>query len=155
MKDFTPEWAEPLTEISAAQIRETAHLMADAKPAVAIHPGRHVTWYGDDTQRGRAMAILTALLGAYGRKGGMFLPTKVKQGRIPLPPFPDSDRGRADGAGTKYPLATEESQGLTQGLIAGDAKWQVRIPSRVDRLRTKHTREYSAAPEYLEGHRKT
>ncbi len=117
VKEFTPDWAEPLTEISAAQIRETAHLMADAKPAVAIHPGRHVTWYGDDTQRARAMAILTALLGAYGRKGGMFLPTKVKQGHIPMPPFPDSDRGRADGAGTKYPLATEESQGLTQGMV--------------------------------------
>jgi thiosulfate reductase / polysulfide reductase chain A len=92
-------------------------VIAEAKPAVAIHPGRHVTWYGDDTQRARAMAILTALLGAYGRKGGMFLPTKVKQGRIPLPPFPESERGRADGAGTKYPLATEESQGLTQGLV--------------------------------------
>jgi len=114
---FTPEWAETITEISAAKIRETAHVMAEAKPAVAIHPGRHVTWYGDDTQRARAMAILTALLGAYGRKGGMFLPTKIKQGRIPLPPFPESERGRADGAGTKYPLATEESQGLTQGLV--------------------------------------
>ncbi len=117
VKEFTPKWAEPITEIPAAQIRETAHVMADAKPAVAIHPGRHVTWYGDDTQRARAMAILAALLGSYGRKGGMFLPTKVKQGRIPLPPFPESDRGRADGAGTKYPLATEESQGLTQGLV--------------------------------------
>jgi thiosulfate reductase/polysulfide reductase chain A len=117
VKDFSPEWAEPITEIPAAQIREAAHVMADAKPAVAIHPGRHVTWYGDDTQRARAMAILTALLGAYGRKGGMFLPTKIKQGRIPLPPFPESERGRADGAGTKYPLATEESQGLTQGLV--------------------------------------
>ena len=117
VKQFPPEWAEPITEISAAQIRDTAHAMAEAKPAVAIHPGRHVTWYGDDTQRARAMAILTALLGAYGRKGGMFLPTKVKQGRIPLPSFPESERGRADGAGSKYPLATEESQGLTQGLV--------------------------------------
>ncbi|HKS74392.1 MAG TPA: molybdopterin-dependent oxidoreductase [Terriglobales bacterium] len=117
VKDFTPEWAEPITEISAAQIRETAHVMADAKPAVAIHPGRHVTWYGDDTQRARAMAILTALLGAYGRKGGMFLPTKLKQGRIPLPPYPESDKGRADGGGSKYPLASEESQGLTHGLV--------------------------------------
>lgn len=117
VKPFSPEWAAPLTDISAAQIRETAHAMAEAKPAVAIHPGRHVTWYGDDTQRARAMAILTALLGAYGRQGGMFLPTKVKQGRIPLPPFPESERGRADGAGTKYPLASEESQGLTQGLV--------------------------------------
>ena len=99
VQGFTPEWAEPITEISAAQIRETAQLMAAAKPAVAIHPGRHVTWYGDDTQRARAMAILTALLGAYGRKGGMFLPTKIKQGRIPLPAFPDSEKGRADGGG--------------------------------------------------------
>lgn len=117
VKQFPPEWAEPITEISAAQIRETARVMADAKPAVAIHPGRHVTWYGDDTQRARAMAILTALLGAYGRKGGMFLPTKLKPGRIPLPSFPESDRGRADGGGNKYPLAAEESQGLTHGVI--------------------------------------
>ena len=86
---FTPEWGEPITEIPAAQIRDTAHMMAEAKPAVAIHPGRHVTWYGNDTQRARAMAILTALLGAYGRKGGIFLPTKLAQGRIPLPPMPE------------------------------------------------------------------
>jgi thiosulfate reductase/polysulfide reductase chain A len=117
VKDFTPEWAEPITEISAVQIRATAHLMAEAKPAVAVHPGRHVTWYGDDTQRARAMAILTALLGAYGRKGGMFLPTKLKPGRIPLPSFPESERGRADGGGGTYPLAAEETQGLTQGLV--------------------------------------
>ena len=117
VQDFTPEWAEPLTDISAAQIRETARAMAEAKPAVAIHPGRHVTWYGDDTQRARAMAILTALLGAYGRKGGIFLPTKLKQGKIPLPPMPDSEKGSADGGGDKYPLASEEAQGLTQGLI--------------------------------------
>ncbi len=69
VQGFTPEWAEALTDIPAARIRETAHAMAEAKPAVAIHPGRHVTWYGDDTQRARAMAILTALLGAYRRKG--------------------------------------------------------------------------------------
>jgi thiosulfate reductase/polysulfide reductase chain A len=114
---FTPEWAEPITEIPAAKIRETAHAMADARPAVAVHPGRHVTWYGNDTQRGRAMAILTALLGAYGRKGGMFLPSKLHPGIIPHPPFPDSDRGRADGGGSKYPLASEESQGLTRELV--------------------------------------
>ena len=117
VKSYTPEWAEPITEISAAQIRETAHAMAEAKPAVAIHPGRHVTWYGNDTQRARAMAILTALVGAYGRKGGIFLPTKLAQGRIPLPPMPESEKGRADRIGNAYPLASEEAHGLTQGLI--------------------------------------
>ena len=94
--------------------------MAEAKPAVAIHPGRHVTWYGDDTQRARAMAILTALLGAYGRKGGMFLPTKVKPGRIPLPPFPESERGRADGGGTRYPAGGRGVAGTDPRSGPGD-----------------------------------
>jgi thiosulfate reductase/polysulfide reductase chain A len=117
VQGFTPEWAAPITDIPAAQIRETAHVMAECKPGVAIHPGRHVTWYGNDTQRARAMSILTALLGAYGRKGGIFLPTKLAQGRIPLPPMPESEKGRGDRVGDVYPLATEEAYGLTQGLI--------------------------------------
>ena len=116
VREFTPEWAEPITEISAKVIRETARAMGEAKPAVALHPGRHVTWYGNDTQRARAMAILTALTGSWGRKGGIFLPTPLKTGKFALPPFPKSERGRADGAGTTYPLASEE-QGLTNGLV--------------------------------------
>jgi len=114
---YTPEWAAGMTDLPAAQIRETAHLMAEAKPSVAIHPGRHVTWYGNDTQRARAMAILTALLGAYGRKGGLFLPTKLAIGRIPLPQMPESEKPRADREANQYPLASEEAHGLTQGLI--------------------------------------
>jgi thiosulfate reductase/polysulfide reductase chain A len=113
---FTPEWAEAITEIPAARIRETARAMGAAKPAVVVHPGRHVTWYGDDTQRARAMAILTALLGSWGRKGGIFLPTSVPRGSFDLPSFPDAARGRADGAGTRFPLASEE-MGVTNGLI--------------------------------------
>jgi len=116
VRPFTPEWAEPITEIPAARIREVARAMGQAKPAVLVHPGRHVAWYGDDTQRARAMAILTALLGAYGRKGGIFLPTPVPRGSFDLPAFPESDRGRADGAGTRFPLASEEL-GVTNGLI--------------------------------------
>ncbi|MBI5441691.1 MAG: molybdopterin-dependent oxidoreductase [Deltaproteobacteria bacterium] len=116
VKELTPEWAEPITEIPAAKIRETARAMGAAKPAVALHPGRHVTWYGDDTQRARAMAILTALLGSWGRKGGIFLPTRVEKGGFDLPDFPESKRGRADGAGEKYPFAIEEL-GVTNGLI--------------------------------------
>lgn len=116
VREFTPEWAEPITEIPAAQIRATAQAMGEAKPAVALHPGRHTTWYGDDTQRARAMAILTALAGSWGRKGGIFLPTPIKTGKFQLPAFPESKRGRADGAGTTYPLASEE-QGVTNGLV--------------------------------------
>ena len=114
--EFTPEWAAAITELPAAQIRETARAMGAAKPAVLVHPGRHVTWYGDDTQRARAMAILTALLGSWGRKGGIFLPTPIPRGAFELPDFPESPLGRADGAGTRFPLASEEL-GVTNGLV--------------------------------------
>jgi thiosulfate reductase/polysulfide reductase chain A len=116
VREFTPDWAEAITELPAAQIRETARAMGAAKPAVALHPGRHATWYGDDTQRSRAMAILTALTGSWGRKGGIFLPTPLKPGKAAIPPFPKPARERADGAGTRYPFASEE-QGLTLGLV--------------------------------------
>ena len=116
VKEFTPEWAEAITELPAAKIRATARAMAAAKPAVALHPGRHTTWYGDDTQRARAMAIVTALLGSWGRKGGIFLPTAINPGKFDMPAFPQPKRERADGAGTRFPLASEE-QGVTNGLV--------------------------------------
>lgn len=116
VRGFTPEWAASITDLPASVIRETAQAMGAARPAVALHPGRHVTWYGDDTQRARAMAILTALLGSWGRKGGIFLPTAVDRGGFDLPAFPEPTRGRADGAGTRYPLASEEL-GVTNGLV--------------------------------------
>ncbi len=112
----TPEWAAAITDIPADRIRETARAMAEAKPAVVVHPGRHVTWYGDDTQRARAMAMLTALLGAWGRKGGMFLATRVPRGSFELPEFPEAARGRADGVGSRFPLANEEL-GVTNGIV--------------------------------------
>ena len=117
VKDTTPEWAAPITDLPAELIRETARAMGAAKPAVVLHPGRHVTWYGDDTQRARAMAILTALLGSYGRKGGIFLPTGVPKGEFELPDFPESEKGRADGAGDALPLSPRRSSASRTGMI--------------------------------------
>ena len=77
VKDFTPEWAYGITTIKPELIRKTAREMANASPAVIVHPGRHVTWYGDDTQRIRAIAILNALLGSWGRRGGFYRSGKI------------------------------------------------------------------------------
>jgi thiosulfate reductase/polysulfide reductase chain A len=88
IRDKTPEWASSVTGLSAEQIRSTAFIMASSAPATLIHPGRHVTWYGDDTQRTRCIAILTALLGAYGKKGGYYIPQSVGLPGFPHPPFP-------------------------------------------------------------------
>lgn len=105
VKDFTPEWAEKITEIPAKDIKKTAWEMAQAAPKVIIHTGRHVTWYGDDTQRLRAIAILNAILGSYGRKGGYYLPNKGKLPKMPLPAFPKPRWSWKEVKGDKYPYA--------------------------------------------------
>src|SRR5210317_1074142 len=74
IEESTPEWAYPITGIDPELIRESAREMARYKPASLVHPGRHTTWYGDDTQRSRAIALLNALLGNWGRKGGFYMP---------------------------------------------------------------------------------
>ncbi len=115
VREYTPEWAEKITEIPAAVIYETARQMGQYKPHVGVHPGRHFTWYGNDSQRARAMAILTAILGAYGRPGGIYLPSRVPALKYPAPhAWPQAPR--ADGAGTLYPFASR-SLGVTNGLI--------------------------------------
>ncbi|TNF37064.1 MAG: nitrate reductase [Deltaproteobacteria bacterium] len=75
VKDKTPEWAAVETGIAPEVIVETARFIAGAHPSSLIHPGRRSNWHGNDTQRGRAIAVLNALLGTWGRKGGFFLPT--------------------------------------------------------------------------------
>ncbi len=105
VQPFTPEWAYGITTIKPDQIRETAREMANAAPSVIIHPGRHVTWYGDDTQRLRAVAILNALLGSWGRRGGFFIPETASVPSYPHPEFPKPKRTWRDAMGGKYNLA--------------------------------------------------
>ena len=74
IQKYTPEWAYTETGVTPELIRDSAREMAKYKPATLIHPGRHTTWYGDDAQRSRAIALLNALMGSWGRKGGFFIP---------------------------------------------------------------------------------
>ena len=120
IQEMTPEWAEKITEIPAELIRTVAREMAAAQPSVIVHPGRHVTWYGDDAQRSRAIAILNALVGSWGAKGGFFLPSGVEAPPYPAPPLPKPQRGAIDGAGNRYPLADETlASGLCDATLAG------------------------------------
>ena len=75
IKEWTLEKAAKECDVPAAQIKEVAELLAANMPNVSIHPGRHVSWYGNDFQRQRALACLTGVLGAFGVKGG-FVPGK-------------------------------------------------------------------------------
>ncbi len=114
VKDMTPEWAYGITTIEPDIIRNTAREMAGAAPAVVIHPGRHTVWYGDDTQRERAMAILTALLGAWGKRGSLYLPEAVHLPEYPQPEYPKPKWSWRDLPEGKFPLAT---MGITSELL--------------------------------------
>ena len=85
--DYTPEWAAAITDLPAEQIIATAREMARHAPRAAIVPGRHVTWYGNDTQRMRAVYIINALLGAWGRRGGLYFNKSPYLDAYPHPPF--------------------------------------------------------------------
>ncbi len=103
--EFTPEWAAAITNLKAEKIRETAREMAYHAPSTIIHPGRHVTWYGDDVQRIRCVAILNGLLGSYGAKGGFYLPITASVPSFPHPAFPKPAWSWKDYLNGKYPLA--------------------------------------------------
>jgi thiosulfate reductase/polysulfide reductase chain A len=87
VKPFTPEWAAPITDLPVEQIRESAREMGRNRPQSVIVPGRHVVWYGNDTQRMRAVYIVNALLGAYGRPGGLYFSKAPFLEEIPHPPW--------------------------------------------------------------------
>ncbi len=121
VKPLSPEWAYPRTGIEPDKIRATARLMAGAAPATIIHPGRHVTWYGDDTQRSRAIAMLNALLGSWGRRGGFYIPSMVS---VPAYQYPGYDKNHPHAVDrpkpSMYPLAdTVLAQGLCNATIPG------------------------------------
>ncbi|MFA5327924.1 MAG: molybdopterin-dependent oxidoreductase [Prolixibacteraceae bacterium] len=114
VKNMTPEWAYGITDIEPEVIRKTARAMAGAAPAVVIHPGRHVVWYGDDTQRERALAILTALLGAWGKRGSLYIPEAMSIPKFPQPAYPEPEWTWKDINEGKFPLAT---MGITTELL--------------------------------------
>ncbi len=114
VRDYTPEWVYLETGIKPDVIRQTAREMAQAAPATVVHPGRHAVWYGDDTQRSRAIAMLNALLGSWNRKGGFYVPEKVSLPNYPLPDYPKPKARTADAYPGKWPFA---GQGVTNGVI--------------------------------------
>jgi thiosulfate reductase/polysulfide reductase chain A len=124
----TPEWAWPITGISADTIRETARFIAGFRPASLIHPGRHATWYGDDTQRIRAVAILAALLGSWGRRGGYILPSSIEVPKYPGKKPEHPKREAADRpTASLYPLADETlASGVCDATIPGRAPYPLK-----------------------------
>ncbi|HSB19314.1 MAG TPA: molybdopterin-dependent oxidoreductase [Anaeromyxobacteraceae bacterium] len=104
---FTPRWAAAEAGVPEEQIVRAYRLMVQAMPAVAVHPGRHTAWYGEaDTQRARGQAILTALLGAWWRPGGIYRAERASVPDFPAPDFPDLPAD-VDRAARSFPFEQE------------------------------------------------
>jgi len=125
--DKTPEWAYAITGIRPELIVETARFISGFRPATLIHPGRRTTWYGDDTQRARAMAILVALLGSWGRRGGYLIPSAMELPKFPYTRYAYKPKHKADRHGSLYPLADETlASGLCDATIPGKTPYELK-----------------------------
>ena len=144
--DKTPEWAAEITDLPAEQIRETALEMAANAPQALIVPGRHVAWYGTDTQRMRAVYLINVLMGSYGCEGCLHFNTAPYIDDYSLPPYqvegsaggcaaePDEDddgplgdlpegptgKARADGVQESFLQGPTALQELIEPMITGD-----------------------------------
>ncbi len=128
VKNMTPEWAYGITTIKPDVIRKTAWEMAKASPSVIVHPGRHVVWYGDDTQRSRAIAILNALLGSWGRRGGFFFKEAPGIPKYPHPKYPKPKWTWKDALNGKYKFAALSiSNAMVEASLPNpESEYQVR-----------------------------
>ncbi|MFP4634733.1 MAG: molybdopterin-dependent oxidoreductase, partial [Nitriliruptoraceae bacterium] len=105
---MTPKWAAEITDLPEQTIRDSILEMAAHAPRSLIMPGRHVTWYGNDTQRMRAVYLVNTLLGAYGREGGFYFNKSPYLEAYPHPPY--TIAGSAGGC------SAEPSDGAEEGL---------------------------------------
>ncbi|MGE5129016.1 MAG: molybdopterin-dependent oxidoreductase, partial [Sphingomonadaceae bacterium] len=70
-RGYTPEWAEPVTGIAAAEIRRLAEEVAAADGCV-IFASRGINQHSNGTQTNRVLMFLAAITGNWGRRGGAF-----------------------------------------------------------------------------------
>jgi thiosulfate reductase/polysulfide reductase chain A len=100
----TPEWAEPITGITAATIRTVARELAATKPAVVdawSGPGQHM----NGAEGSRAIAALAGLIGQVDKPGTLVLPGR-KGPHFTVPPLVGTPPPRVDRQNsTQYPFA--------------------------------------------------
>lgn len=100
---YTPEWAAGECDIPAADIRRIAREFAAAAPRAIYYPGRRSSFFDNDTQLRRAMAIVNAVVGNWDVKGGMLPAAKIRLGENSyLAPWYDDVPERLDTGSVTY-----------------------------------------------------
>ncbi len=103
IKEYTPNWAAEECEIPAGEIRRIAREFAAAAPKAVYYQGRRSSFFQNDTQLRRAMAILNAIVGSWDTPGGMLPNKKIALKKHDyLAPWYDDVHERLDKGGASY-----------------------------------------------------
>ena len=127
---WTPEWAESMCDVPAAEIVATARDLAAAAPATVVDAGFHGgigIAYANSTQTARAICLVDVLLGCIGHEGGALNPPTplvlgdLDPARFATPPVPRRPKLGSE----RYPLV-DPVRGLCttigQSILAGDLR---------------------------------
>jgi len=123
---YTPEWAAPITDIDAGDIRRIAREFSDVRPHCFAHPNWRTSNFLNSFQAERAIATLNALMGHWNKPGGCFAmggEDALKLGQVPQPSYPRVTAARLDGVPWKYPLVPLKLgvfQELRDNIINGE-----------------------------------
>ena len=90
LKDCTPEWAEELSTVPAADIARIAREFAAAAPRATTMCNRGSSAHVNGFQNDRAIVLLNGLVGSVGKPGGWcwMYTGGIDKKRVPLPPQP-------------------------------------------------------------------
>lgn len=121
--EYTPQWAEELSDVPAAVISRIAREFATTRPAIApAHKKTLCANYMNSTQLTHAISILNILAGTIDRPGGRYfargIPLPSADAIWPPPPYPAKTGRRVDGRNL-LPLAQEVDQGMFSTLADG------------------------------------
>jgi len=123
---YTPEWAEGLSDVPAEAIRRIAREFATQGPGIVpLHKKSLAANYMNATQLAHAISILNILAGTVDRPGGRYFPRTVPIPGVdaiyPPPAYPKPVGRRVDGT-DKLPLVREVDSGSFSTLADGMLK---------------------------------
>jgi thiosulfate reductase / polysulfide reductase chain A len=124
--EYTPEWAEKLSDVPADAIRRIAREFGQNGPAVApAHKKSLCANYTNATQLCHAISVLNILAGTIDREGGRYFPRTFELPGVDAiykpPPYPKKVGRRVDGR-NRLPFAEEAGNGTFSTLSDGMLK---------------------------------
>lgn len=86
LESYTPEWAEGKSDVPAEDIRKVAKELEQNRPHAFIDPTYRSERYFNSFKMVQVIGMMNALIGAFGREGGIIWNHSPKTGKLIHPP---------------------------------------------------------------------